>query len=202
MASSKEVRKFRVQACLLAEIKTFVETWHYSKNINGVNANYCFSLHDGDQLIGAMIYGRLGMANAWKKYGRTSEEVIELRRLCCIDDTPKNTESYFIGASLRYLTKHTKIKTIVSYADTYHGHIGTIYKASNFRHVGMTGTTRVIRLGDRQFHDKTIRTYYTNKNGIRTLKPFATKIKKALEDGTAEYETRPPKHIYVYELRR
>ena len=53
---------------------------------------------------------------------------MELRRLCCIDETPKNTESYFIGRTLRWLRKNTGYKVVVSYADTHHGHEGTIYK--------------------------------------------------------------------------
>ena len=73
-------------------------------------SDYCFKLLRGDELIGAMIYGRLAMANQWKKYSDKIDDVIELRRLCCIDDTPCNTESYFIGRTLRWLKQNTKIK--------------------------------------------------------------------------------------------
>ena len=85
-----------------------------------------------------MIYGPLGMANAWRKYGESESDVIELRRLCCIDATPKCTESYFIGKTQRWLKKNTNYKIIVSYADAYHGHRGTIYKATNFKYEGLT----------------------------------------------------------------
>jgi len=33
------------------------------------------------------------------------------------------------------------------------------------------------------------------------IKPFAVKIKKALEDGTAKYVKTSGKHIYLYGLR-
>jgi len=191
-----------VKRTSIQEIRAFVEQWHYSGSINGLRVTYCFGLYDNDTLIGGMIYGGLGMANAWKKYADIETDVIELRRLCCIDDTPKNTESFFIGQTLRWVKKNTSIKVIVSYADAHYGHGGTIYRATNFEHIGMTGGGRVIIWGDKQYHDKTIRTYYTNKAGVKDLKPFAKRVKDALESGIAHYETRPPKHIYVMRIKR
>ena len=57
-------------------------------------------------------------------------------------------------------------------------------------------------LNGRQYHDKTIRTYYTNKNGVRNLKPFAQRVKDALERKEAYYEDRPSKHIYLFFLNK
>jgi hypothetical protein len=194
------VKDYVVAPVELKKIKSFVENWHYSKSVNGLHANYCFGLFDGDKLIGAMIYGSLGMANAWKKYGEKESDVIELRRLCCIDDTPKNTESYFIGKTIKWLKKNTDYKIIVSYADTFHGHSGTIYKASNFRHVGFTAKGKKILYENKTYHDKSIRTYYVNAKGEKVLKPFAKRIKDALDNGTAHYIDTGSKHIFVYSL--
>ena len=195
------VTNFTVTPCSVQEIREFVEKWHYSGNINGLRISHCFALYDGDELIGGMIFGSMAMANAWKRYADAEEDIIELRRLCCIDDTPKNTESYFIGAALRWLKVNTDIKLVISYADAHYGHAGTIYKATNFEHVGMTSKGRVIMHAGKQFHDKTIRTYYTDRHGVRRLKPFAQNVKDALESGEAFYESRPPKHIYLKRLR-
>ena len=68
-------------------------------------------------MIGAMMYGCISMQGVWKKYVEKETDVIELRRLCCIDDTLKNTESYFIGYTLRWLRDNTEIKKVISYAD-------------------------------------------------------------------------------------
>ena len=136
------------------------------------------------------------MANAWKKYGESEEEVLELRRLVLIDDTPRNSESFFIGHTLRWLKKNTKVKTIVSYADPNYGHSGVIYRASNFTHVGMTSPGRVIMYQGKKYHDKAIRTKYKGE-----LKPFARELKAALDNGEAEYVKQQPKHIYVYKLK-
>ena len=189
------VKDFVVKICDRKEIKSFIETWHYSKSINGLKSNYCFKLMNNKTIIGAMIYGQIGMANVWKKYADKENELIELRRLCCIDDTPRNTESYFIGFTLRWLKKNTEIKKVISYADSNYNHTGIIYKASNFKYLGMTSGGRVIVYNNKQYHDKTIRTKYKGR-----LKPFAQKIKTALENNLAYYTKTKGKHIYVYEL--
>ena len=66
----------------------------------------------------------------------------------------------------------------------------------------MTQKSKVIKWNDKIYHDKTIRTYYINKDGIKSLKPFAKKVKDALNNGDAIYIDKPPKHIYLYTLRR
>lgn len=178
-------------------VKDFIEEHHYSHSINGLRSSYCFAMYDGDKMIGAMIYGKFGMANTWKKYADHEDDVIELRKLVLIDDTPKNSESYFIGHTLRWLKKNTTIKKVVSFADPNFGHSGVIYRATNFDHVGMTSPGRVIIYNGKRYHDKVVRNKYKGE-----LKPFAKKIKQALEDGEAHYEKQLPKHTYVKTLRK
>lgn len=188
---------YSFQLCTRNEIKEFVEYWHYSKNINGLSSQYCFKLLDQDILIGGMIFGQLGMPNAWKKYVNNKDDIIELRRLCCIDDTLKNTESYFIGKALRWLKQNTNIKTVISYADPEYGHQGTIYKASNFKLIGQTAPGKVIIWNGKKYHDKSIRTKYKNE-----LKPFAKKLKLALENNEAFYKATKGKNIFIYNLHK
>lgn len=194
--SPHQIKSYGVFPCSRKEISNFIEEWHYSKNMNGVISDYCFKLMDGNRLIGAMVFGKLAMANVWKKYAKKQEHLIELRRLCCIDNTPKNTESYFIGKALKLLKKNTQIKKVLSYSDLTYGHTGVIYKASNFKLIGETKPQKVIQYQGRLYHDKTIRTTYKGK-----LKPFALKIKNALESDDAEYISTKKKNIYMYILK-
>lgn len=186
-----------VELCERADIRDFIEKWHYSHSINGLMSSYCFKLSHNGEVVGAMIYGKLGMANAWKKYGNTEQDVIELRRLVLIDDTPKNSESFFIGKTLRWLKQNTSIKTVVSYADPNYGHSGIIYQATNFKKVGMTSKGRIIIWNGKKYHDKAIRTKYKGE-----LKPFALKLKQALANGEARYVIQEPKFIYLRELTK
>ena len=196
------VTDFEVLPVPIQRIASFVEQWHYSSNVNGLRIAQCFGLFCDGELIGAMIYGQVGMANAWKPYGDSEDDVVELRRLCCIDNTPRCTESYFIGKTLKWMKQNTQYQTVVSYADAFHEHSGIIYQATNFLYLGKTAKGRVIMHNGRQYHDKPIRTYYTNKHGVKALKPFAQRVKDALESGEAEYVNTPGKHIYVYPLQK
>jgi len=195
-SSDMKVRDMIVERCSRNDIRNFVEKWHYSKNINGVKSQYCFALYYKRYLIGAAIFSWMAMANVWKSYVDKEEDFIELRRLCCIDDTPRNTESYFIGHCMRWLRKNTKIIKIIAYSDPHYGHIGTIYKATNFKYLGQTSKSKVIVMGDRVWHEKTIR----NQHG-GSVKPYALKLKKSLELGKAHFEHREGKHIYLFNLR-
>lgn len=191
---NKLLREYRVLPCERVEIKDFVEKWHYSKSINGVLSDYCFKLEDSKgNLIGAAIFGKPAMANQFKGFGN---KTLELRRLVCVDETKRNVESYFIGRMLRWLKQNTDLENIVSYADPEYGHQGIIYKASNFILKGKTASGRVILYEGKKYHDKTIRTKYKGR-----LKPFAEKIKIALEKGEATYKDTVGKNIYVYFLR-
>lgn len=189
--------EYIVKRCERNEIKNFVEEWHYSHSINGVKSKYCFKLLYNNIILGAMIYAGFGMANVWKKYVDSEDKVIELRRLCCIDDAPKNIESFFIARTLKWLKKNTQIEIVISYADDYYGHKGIIYKASNFVYLGTTNPSKMIEWNGKLWHDKTIRTKYNGK-----LKPYAQRIKDALERGEAKYINSCFKHIYEYRLRK
>ena len=199
--TNAKVKDFIVEPCSMREIKEFVVHWHYSHNLRGMMCSHAFKMSYEDSIIGAMIYGRPAMANAWKKYADQQDDLLELRRLCCIDKTPRNTESYFIGKTLRWLKKNTNLKVIVSYADPHHGHGGTIYKASNFQYHGQTSPGKIILYKDRIFHDKCIRDgKKKDANGNQILDPYAIELRKALENGEAKWEKTPGKHIYVYPL--
>lgn len=187
---------FKVSRCDRSEIKDFIEKFHYSHNINGVKGTYYFKLEDGDKMIGALFYGNLAMRNQYKAYTSDESEIIELRRLVCIDDTPKNTESYFIGKTLKWLEKNTSLRFVLSYADQTYGHTGVIYQASNFKLMGQTSPGKVIMWNGKSYHDHTIRTKYKGR-----LKPFAQRVKDALERGEAFYANTLGKMIYLYNLR-
>jgi hypothetical protein len=188
---------YTVKKVTRKDVSAFIEKWHYSHSINGCIADFCYALFNPEGLmVGAMFYGRMAMANQWKRFSDKESDVIELRRLCCIDDTPKNAESFLIGRSLRLLSKEWNGRFVVSYSDKEYNHQGTIYKASNFKQLEDIKGARIIIYNGKHYHDKAIRTKYKGE-----LKPFAKRIKEALESGQAYYKETAGKCTYVYELR-
>lgn len=185
-----------VRRVIRKDITEFIETWHYSGSINGCIADYCYALFDTtSEMKGAMFFGRMAMANQWRRFSESESDVIELRRLCCVDDTPRNAESYFIGRALRLLRKDWGGRVVVSYADKEYGHSGVIYKASNFKYLGDVKGAKVIIHNGKRYHDKAIRTKYKGE-----LKPFAKVLVDALDRGEAYYKQTAGKSTYVYEL--
>ena len=123
------------------------------------------------------------------------EDVIELRRLCCIDATPKNTESRFIGYCLRWLRKNTEMKAVLSLADPNVGHQGIIYKATNFKEIGKTfkdGHPRILIDG----MEKHARDLY-DRHGTSSVE-----VLKEIYKDRIEFVLKKRKIVYLYELNR
>ena len=196
----KTPRAYTVKPCTRSDITEFMNTWHYSHSIAGLTNSYCFGMYYKDELIGAMIYGRMAMKgqsvkywddnvlNAYKRglisYQDADSTVLELRRLACIDDTCRNAESYFIGQTIKWLKRNVPmVRIIISYADEQFGHHGIIYKAANFKHVGMTAPGRIIILdeplddtdtGDNMSDDATIVSIVSNDASTDTSEAVAS----------------------------
>lgn len=197
MRSEKiDPREFTVSLRDRAYVQGFIESNHYSRSINGVKVSNCFSLDRKGEMVGAMLYGQMATRGQWEPYGSSEQSVLELRRLVLIDDTPRNSESFFIGRTLRWLKKNSEIEVVVSYADPAHGHEGIVYRAANFKHEGFTAPTKVVMYNGKEYHDRALRTKYKGR-----YKPFAQRLRDAVSSGEATFEVRPPKHIYVYRLR-
>ncbi len=194
-----KVRDFTVEEVLRRSIAPFIEKYHYSQNVNGVQSTHCFGLYkEGNfglpTMIGAMMYAWPSMPATAKKYNPDDPlRIYELRRLVCIDDTPTNTESYFIGQTLKWLKKNTDIQVIVSFADPHHGHSGVIYKASNFIYKGETGKGSILMVDGKEMHSRSLN---------QRKRPYSREIKRRYDAGDPNIFVKklPSKHIYVYYL--
>ena len=147
-------------------------------------------------MIGAMMYAIPSMPHTAKKYNPINpDRCMELRRLVCIDDTPKNTESYFIGKTLSWLKQNTDIEVVVSFADQHYGHVGTIYKASNFDYLGETSAGQVLMVDGREMHSRSLNQH---------RRPYGRELKRRYNEGDPNifFKKRKPKYIYVYYLNK
>ena len=84
--------------------------------------------------VGAAVFGRPATKQTIDKYSENGKfRLVELRRFCLVDDTPRNSESKVLAIMLRLLKKHG-VERVLSYADPNYGHVGTPYKATGFQH--------------------------------------------------------------------
>jgi len=193
-----KARELTIRQCGVKRVRKFIEDHHYSKSINGVKISCCFEVIHNGELVGAVLFGQLS-TTAWKKFGSSEEEVLELRRLVLLDECERNSESRVIGHCLRWIkTNMLAVKVIVSYADPMYGHDGTIYKASNFNMVGMTPDDKGYYdpAANKTYHSRALRTKYKGE-----YKPFVKKLRQKLEDGLLETVVLKGKYCYVYRLR-
>ena len=199
-----KVTDFKIEPVERKVIQSFVHKWHYSHSTNGVQQTQCFALFSGEKIIGAMIYALPSMKSTASKYNPDNPlRCWELRRLCCIDDTPTNTESYFIGQTLKWLKRNTDIEVIISYADLEFGHEGVIYKATNFIHLGKSGGGRVLMVDGKKYHARSLN---------QKEKPYGRDLKRRWKNKNGHkfwdseqdmhFVNTKPKNIYVYYLNK
>ena len=199
-----KVTDFTIEPVERKVVQSFIHKWHYSHSTNGVQQTQCFALFNGEKLIGAMMYALPSMKSTASKYNPDNPlRCWELRRLCCIDDTPTNTESYFIGQTLKWLRRNTDIEVIISYADLEFGHEGVIYKATNFIHLGKSGGGRVLVVDGKKYHARSLN---------QKEKPYGRDLKRRWENKNGHkfwdaeqdmhFVNTKPKNIYVYYLNK
>ena len=195
------VTDFTVEEIPRKSVVKFIEKHHYSRNVNGVQSLYHYGLFtEGNfglpKMIGAMMYAHPSMPATAAKYNPINpDKCLELRRLVCIDDTPKNTESYFIGQTFKLLRKTTDMEVIVSFADQHHGHTGVIYKATNFDYLGETGKGRILMVDGKEMHSRSLNQH---------RRPYGRELKRRYDAGDPNifFKKRKPKYIYVYYLNK
>ena len=195
------VTNFTVEYINRKAVTSFIEKYHYSHNINGIQSYHHFGLYtEGNfglpRMIGAMMYAIPSMPSTAKKYNPDNpDKCRELRRLCCLDEAPTNTESYFISQTLKWLRQNTDVEVVVSFADLEQGHTGVIYKATNFHYFGQTGKGQALMVDGKRYHVRSMN---------QPIKPYSRELKRRYQAGDEGiyYVDTKPKNIYVYYLSK
>ena len=93
----------------------------------------------------------------------------ELNRLCTLDSLPRNTESAFIAACVRWLRQHrSSVKVLLSWADGMRGKPGYIYQAANWLYGGFIETEFYISADDEVVHPRFLITRFGTRSGAVT----------------------------------
>ena len=137
-------------------------------------------------MIGAIVYG-CPSRNEIKACGYSADQIIELKRLWIEDGTVQNTESFFIGRTLRTIRK-AGFKAVVSFADSTVDHRGTIYKATNFKLERITAPNYHYADKDgNRFHKRAVWAR-AKKNGVtESFQAFSEGLVRVKEDLKFKY---------------
>lgn len=178
--------KYHVQQITSKEANDIVVKYHYLHR--KASCMYAYGLFHDENLIGVIIYGKPASPALCKGVCGEDEasKVIELTRLWIQDGTEKNTESYFIGQTLKMLPKEKDI--IVSYAEIRAGHVGTVYQATNWIYTGMSDKhVQWLLDGIETNHSRHLFDQYGGINGAK--KHFGERMIAV---------DRPRKHRYIF----
>ena len=143
--------------------------FHYLKDISkGFKCGYNYGLYKNNDFCfmnlggiqGVCIFTGLPVPEiAQGAFGLQRDEqdgLFELSRLCIHPNTQKeeyNITSWFVSRCIKQLRKDTKVRAIISYADSDY-HEGTIYRACNFQYCGLTDAKKDFYFADGTKHSR------------------------------------------------
>ena len=174
-----------MQLCNFSDIRHIFEDFHYRKGHMGGGISQCFAMLMNNELVGGSVLGKPRHESKYKN-------CIDIRRMACLDDAPYNSESWFLGSIIKYLITNTDYDSVLSYSDLTQGHIGTIYKATNFIESGQTSPTKYVEWNGKTYHMRS----------LTIDRPYSYEMRKAVEEGTATIKTGQPKIIWLYDLTK
>lgn len=159
---------------------------HYLKRTSPCSRAYGLFCNDCLNIIGVVVYGIGSSSTLLNGICGVSESknIYELTRLWIKDGTPKNTESYLIGNTIRLLDK----EIIVSFADTEQGHLGTVYQATNFMYCGLSA----------KFKDPKVKGLEHKHHSTYAHRMTMQQLKDKYGDENVYYADRPRKHRYIF----
>ena len=144
----------------LCDAAEFVARHHYSKVMPKLN-KVVLGLFEAARMVGVITFGwGVRPKDTIKKLfpSLDSKDYLEIGKLCLLDELPKNSESRFISAAMRFLKQlRPDLKLVFTWADAIWGKPGYIYQASNYLFGGSIGseayrTKEGARLHPRQLH--------------------------------------------------
>lgn len=171
-----------MRECKFSDIRHLFETYHYKGGHMGGGITVCLGAwYKGNCLAGVVV----GKPRHDKKYSK-EVECVELRRMACVEELPKNSESWMLSGVVKWLKKNTAIEKVISYSDKSVGHVGTIYKAANFKCIGETAKSKHVEWDGKRYHMRS----------LTIDRPYSYRMRADLETGKAVIKTGEPKLIY------
>ncbi len=119
-------KDINIKLCSYDELKRFLDAYHY---IGGKPGSLAVGAYLDDVLVAVSLFTSPLRQNTAGQFGLEHGDVFELSRFCIHPNYhKKNFASWFLARSLKFVDK----KLVIAYADSTVGHIGTMYRASNF----------------------------------------------------------------------
>lgn len=131
---------YEVRDADFSEARAFIAEHHYARG----GSNTCVYCHGlfakgGTELLGVAWWLPPTRVAAESVNKAQWQKVLSLTRLAIVPGCPKNAASFLLARSVKRIQADGRFVSLVTYADESQGHLGGIYKASNWTYVGRTG---------------------------------------------------------------
>lgn len=134
----------------ISTARELVETYHYARGASNT-ATAIHGLFRKGEWFPAKCYGvawwipptRKAAAAWWPN----PDEVLTLSRLVIVPESPKNAATFLLMHSVKMLD--IRWKCLLTYADTWQGHTGGIYRAAGWEYLGLTKSKPVFLINGR-----------------------------------------------------
>lgn len=181
---------YEVKECSLEEVREICKNKHYLHRVPSIVAYY--GLFKQELLLGVVTFGIPPSPYLMKICGEEyKSSVLELNRLWCYDEAPKNSESFLISQGIKLLKRDKpNIKILVSFADTRENHLGYIYQATNWYFTGYSipGGGSIV-IDGKEYHPKNLNNKYNTSD--------LNKLKEILGTQNIFYRPRSKKCRYI-----
>ncbi len=177
-----------VKECTFADMRHILERFHYKSGHMGGGITLCLGAYYGGQILAGVVIGK---PRHDKKYSKQME-CVEIRRMACVDALPKNSESWLLAKTIWWLKKNTNVGRVISYSDLSVRHVGTIYKAANFKLIGKTAKSKHVIWQGKRYHMRS----------LTIDRPYSYRMRAGLKTGETVIKTGEPKLIFEYIIKR
>jgi hypothetical protein len=121
----------RLEITHTTEIDAWIKERHYLKSVPcGARIRMVFK-NRNHEIIGGMMWCRPSARKIeqWK--------ILDLARMCFVDETPHCIESHCLSLARKHIRKHfPDVKGLIAYSSTGEGHEGIIYEADGWFQLG------------------------------------------------------------------
>ena len=160
---------YTIERVTKSEAAELLLRFHYLKDISKTfKSGYNYGLYKNNEFCPLNIGGIQGVCiftglpvpeiakGAFGLERNEQQGLFELSRLCIHPDTQQeeyNITSWFVAGAIKQLRKDTKVRSIISYADS-NFHVGTIYRACNFKYCGLSDRKKDFYFADGTKHSR------------------------------------------------
>ena len=129
--------EYVVERCEHAVAAMIVARCHYMRGAANTSvAAHCLRKRLDGRIVGAALWVPPTRNAARSVAGERWRGVLSLSRVAVDDAEPTNAESLLVGRSMRLVMRDPRWHTLLTYADSRQGHVGTIYRATGWAYLG------------------------------------------------------------------